>query len=491
MIRLVGYVVLSLVAAVAIGWLISLPGTLTLEVAGYRMQPGLGLSIGVLIVLIAIVIAIWAVIRRILEAPRRVARGARTRRRNQGVNALSEGFVALEAGDAGLARSLAREAKTKLSDNLAAQLLEARANLALGDMNAARDNYRALIANPKTAMAALSGLYQQAEAQGRGQAALTFARKAVKLAPGLGWAQGAVLKDLTERRAWGEALSLISAEPAPKFQDKEAKKRKQAVLHTAIAAEAEGTDPAAALASATAALKLAPDFVPAGLISARVHIDRGEARKAQSLLRRIWRTTGHPHAATLFAHSQPGASAVDRLKRVRQLIEEPPKTLAAACVVARAAIDAYEWPAARNALAAYSEKDPTQTVCTLMAEIEEGQNGDQGRAREWLARAVRARRDAAWVADGIVSDEWEPVSPVTGKLDAFVWTEPGRGPATAIGVKGDGRTTARPAGALAPDVANGDKPAKVLADTAAAKADGATPPSAAASPASDAPAARD
>ena len=44
--------------------------------------------------------------------------------------------------------------------------------------------------------------------------------------------------------------------------------------------------------------------------------------------------------------------------------------------------------------------------------------------REWLARATRAPRDAAWVADGLVSDHWMPVSPITGRLDAFVWTVP-------------------------------------------------------------------
>jgi HemY protein len=41
-----------------------------------------------------------------------------------------------------------------------------------------------------------------------------------------------------------------------------------------------------------------------------------------------------------------------------------------------------------------------------------------------LFRSVRAPRDPAWTADGIVSDEWEPVSPVTGRLDAFEWKVP-------------------------------------------------------------------
>jgi HemY protein len=60
----------------------------------------------------------------------------------------------------------------------------------------------------------------------------------------------------------------------------------------------------------------------------------------------------------------------------------------------------------------------------LMAEIEAVEHGDHGKAREWAARAVRARRDPAWVADGYVSDRWLPISPLSGRLDAFVWIVP-------------------------------------------------------------------
>ncbi len=59
-----------------------------------------------------------------------------------------------------------------------------------------------------------------------------------------------------------------------------------------------------------------------------------------------------------------------------------------------------------------------------MAEIEEAEHGETGSLFEWLQRASRAPRDPAWVADGMVSDRWAPVSPVTGQLDAFTWTTP-------------------------------------------------------------------
>src|SRR5262249_48460734 len=66
---------------------------------------------------------------------------------------------------------------------------------------------------------------------------------------------------------------------------------------------------------------------------------------------------------------------------------------------------------------------PRKRVAALMAELERAQ-GDEGRGREWMARALNARRDPAWTADAFVSDHWLPISPVSGRLDAFEWKDP-------------------------------------------------------------------
>jgi HemY protein len=99
-----------------------------------------------------------------------------------------------------------------------------------------------------------------------------------------------------------------------------------------------------------------------------------------------------------------------------------PGQLEGALAVARAALDAREFAAARAALAPYVSA-PTQRVATLMAEIEESEHGDQGRVREWMARAVRSAGDPAWTADGTVSEHWRPLSP-NGRLDGYVWKVP-------------------------------------------------------------------
>jgi HemY protein len=420
-IRLLFAIAISLLVALAAAWLITLPGSVEISAFGYRARPGLGLAIFGFLLLMAAALIVWTVLRRLFDIPGMIGRAGARRRQRRGVEALSDGFVAYHAGEPARARQLAREAQARLGTLPAAQLLEARSSMAMGELSEARQAYRALIDNPKTAIAALSGLYEQARQQGRADAALTFARKAVALAPSLPWASGAVFDDMVKRRAWSEALEMAKRDGAN--LSREASRRRQAVLLTAMAREEETRQPSIAIEHAREALRLMPDFVPATLIAARIWSHQGEARKASNLLHRVWRATSHPHVALLYSHVIPGAPAVDRFKRMRALIEEPALSLPVAAVFARAAIDAREWVMARNALAKFAASNPTQQICILMSEIEEGQFQDHGKAREWLSRAVRAPRDPVWTADGVTVEEWEPVSP-SGQLDGFEWRVP-------------------------------------------------------------------
>ncbi len=320
MIRLSYWIIASLLITALIAWLISLPGTLTIELLGYRLQPQLGVAAFFLIAAIGVVILVWGIAKRIVAAPYYLARRSRERRKDAGYLALSDGFIALQSGDAARARQLAREAQTHLPRHPAAQLLEARADLAVGDMHSAREHYRALISNRKTAVAALAGLFDQARQQGRPDVALTFAQKALDIVPMTPWAREAVFEDLTRNGRWDEALTMIADDPAITREERMRRRRRQAVVETARAQIDEGREPMAALEHALSALKLQADFVPAALIAARIYINRNEARRAQSLLRRVWRATSHPDVALLFANAVPGASAVDRLKRMRYLL---------------------------------------------------------------------------------------------------------------------------------------------------------------------------
>src|SRR5690606_39491742 len=79
---------------------------------------------------------------------------------------------------------------------------------------------------------------------------------------------------------------------------------------------------------------------------------------------------------------------------------------------------------ARQEAEAAIRLDRREGAYLLLADIEETETGDEGKVRQLLAKAVRAPRDPAWVADGVVSERWQPLSPVTGRIGAFEWRAP-------------------------------------------------------------------
>jgi HemY protein len=141
------------------------------------------------------------------------------------------------------------------------------------------------------------------------------------------------------------------------------------------------------------------------------------------LIETAWAANPHPDLADAYAHARLGDSALERLARVETLAAKTPGSAEGAIAVARAAIDAREFGKARAALAPLTDA-PTQRVAMLMAEIAREDDGNEGLARNWTLRAVRAAQDPVWTADGYVSERWHPVSPVTGRIDAFRWQAP-------------------------------------------------------------------
>jgi HemY protein len=159
------------------------------------------------------------------------------------------------------------------------------------------------------------------------------------------------------------------------------------------------------------------------VLASKFESEAHQIRRSMSLVETAWLAQPHPDLADAYSHVKLGDSARQRLVRVETLAAKAPGHIEGALAIARAAIDASEFTKAREALAPFIAQ-PTQRVALLMAEIERTEHGDSGRARAWTLRAVRALHDPAWTADGYVSDRWRPVSPVTGRLDAFQWQTP-------------------------------------------------------------------
>ena len=266
----------------------------------------------------------------------------------------------------------------------------------------------------------LRGLFIEAQRADDAVAAVGIAEEALRLSPSSTWASHAVLGFRCARGDWSGALAILDNNLASGLIDKSAYRRQRGVLLTARALELETVDRDLSREAVMEAIKLVPTLVPAAVLAARYQSEAHQTRRAMRIVEAAWLAHPHPDLADAYAHVKLGDSARQRLVRVETLAAKAPGHLEGALAVARAAIDASEFARAREALAPFVAA-PTQRVAMLMAEIERTEHGDSGKARAWTLRAVRALHDPVWTADGYVSDRWRPVSPVSGRLDAFQW----------------------------------------------------------------------
>jgi HemY protein len=366
---------------------------------------------------------LWAALRLIFRWPRIVAQLRRERLKRRGQQAISRGLVAVASGDMRAAKKYANEADRFANDEALTLLLRAQNAQLAGDRPRADEAFRAMAEHSETRLLGLRGLYVEAQRRGDAAASLRYAEDAARQAPALTWAGQAVLQARCAARDWSGALQALEARQRGGQIDKQAARRQRAVLTAARAIDLAEHDVAAGRIAALEALKLAPDLVPAVALAARLEAEGGNPRKAGKLIEAAWRTNPHPDLAEVYTHLRSGDAARERFKRMQNLLRINPAGRDGTLALARAAIDAQEFTAAREALTSLRTQ-PTQRSAMLMAELEEAEHGDAGRAREWMGRALRAPRDPCWTADGIVSDRWLPVSPVTGQIDAFVWKAP-------------------------------------------------------------------
>jgi HemY protein len=432
MIRILFFILGVVAMALGVAWLADRPGTVTIEWFGYQVE--MSALVGALAVAATVVVLllILALLRYLLTRPAAIAAHMKERRRQQGLDALSRGLIAIGVGDRLLATRYAAIAGRILPNEPLTDLLRAQAAQLKGDREVARRAFEAMLDRPNTELLGLRGMFLEAKRRSDTAAARALAQQVVRRDPSLAWSVNALF-DLQARAGdWAGALETLAIARRNGHVEPEVAVRRRAVLLAAEAREIEGENPHKALALASEALRLAPSLVPAAETAGRILASKGETRQASRLIARTWQLAPHPDLALVYAFAKPGDPPRERLKRAKHLASLTPGDIEGYIATALAAIEAHDWAGARAALQPYVDERPPARVCALMARVEAEEFGDKGREREWLARAMRAPRDRAWVADGYISDRWLPVSPVTGAVDAFEW----RAPVDTIGRSG-------------------------------------------------------
>src|SRR5580698_8676794 len=423
MYRIILFLLLIALAATGAAWVADQPGDVVLSWSNLRVHstlPVFALALGITIV--AAMIA-WRMLGFLWHLPEEIRRARRERRHVRGRNAITQGLLAIGHGDSTAARQHADVARRHAAHDPLALLLHAQSAQLEGDRAAAQAAFRAMAERADTRLLGLRGLFIEAQRADDPVAAVGIAEEALKLAPASTWASQAVLGFRCAKGDWNGALAILENNLESGLIDKPTWRRQRGVLLTARALELETVDRDLSRDSVMEAIKLAPTLVPAAVLASKYQSEAHQIRRSMRIVEAAWLAHPHPGLADAYAHVKLGDSARQRLVRVETLAAKAPGHIEGALAVARAAIDATEFARAREVLAPFIAA-PTQRVAMLMAEIERTEHGDSGRARAWTLRAVRALHDPVWTADGYVSAVWRPVSPVSGRLDAFQWQMP-------------------------------------------------------------------
>lgn len=426
MLRILFFILTILTLGFGFAWLADRPGSLSILWQGQLIEMSLMVAASILLAIVAVCMFIWWFVRTLFTSPHSVRRYFRARTRDRGYQALSTGLIAAGAGNAALAHKMSARARGLLRADQEPLILVLEAQTAVieGRHDEARRLFQQMADDPETRELGLRGLYVEADRLGAYEAARQYAETAAESAPYLPWAAKATLEYRCRVGNWDDSIRLLDQQRVAHVLNRPDAERLKAVLLTAKAEDRLESEPAAARDNALQALKLAKDLVPAAIVAAKAYLREDNLRKASSVLEQVWKLNPHPEIAHAYLRARGGDSAVDRLKRAERLESLRTNNVESLLIVAEAALDAQDFAKARAKAEAAARMHSSERVYLLLADIEEAETGDQGRIRHWMAQALKANRDPAWVADGYVSDKWLPLSPVTGRLDAFEWKVP-------------------------------------------------------------------
>lgn len=427
---------LVVVAALTLGagLLLDTGGGIRITVAHYEFTLGpLQALIGFLLVVVLVwlltkLIGLFLAVLRFLNGDETaISRYFDRNRERKGFQALTEGLLALAAGEGRLALNRAIKAEKYLAEPHLTTLLVAQAAEAAGDTRRATDAYKELLASETTRFVAIRGLLRQKLAEGDTETALKLAAKALELKPRHEETQDILLKLQAESRDWKGARATLGAKLKAGALPRDVYRRRDAVLALQLA---QGVlDEGATIEAREAAIEAnrqSPDLIPAAAMAARALADKGDRKGATRILKKAWDAKPHPDLAAAFADIEPGETPAQRLKRFRTLTANHPSHEETRLLMAELNIAAEDFPEARRALGDVVDTHPTQRALAIMAAIERGEGADEAVVRGWLAKALTAPRGPQWCCDRCqaVHAKWDPICDNCGGFDTLSWREP-------------------------------------------------------------------
>jgi HemY protein len=432
------------------------PGQVQIVWQGWEIDTSVGVLVAAAVLAGLTLALLLRLFLLVIGSPRAFLRHRRERRRRAGYSALTQGMVAVAAGDPQEAQRCARRADALLADPPLTLLLSAQAAQLEGDELAAKKFFTAMLERPETEFLGLRGLLNQALRGGDRSAALQLTQRAAALRPGTPWVVESRF-DLEAREGRWEAAqeSLAKAAKSRIIPRERARHHRGVILYELSRSALANGDRRYGMKLAAQARALAPDVATLTAHFAGNLLQDRRPGPAAKAIETGWRTAPHPELAQLYGKLFDGGTPLARVKAFERLAAQNPDARESHLSLAEAALEAQLWGEARRCLerALLAPAPPTITraadprlpsavvmpngedralagptprMCLLMARLDEAEHGSTAGTRAWLDRAVTAMPDPRYLCAscGGESLEWRSLCPHCGSFDSLAWHTP-------------------------------------------------------------------
>lgn len=435
MIRLVLFI--TIISFVAWGgvWVADNPGAVSLNWGGWKIDTSASVLVFVAVVFAAAVALVYRVWLFITRAPAIVGGAMKQRRSAKGYRALTQGMVAVAAGDGVEAAKQVKRADGLLGDAALTLLLKAQAAQLNGDEKAAEEFFKAMLKNEETEFLGLRGLLGQAMKTGDNEAALELAHRAREIKPKSEWLADILFELESSTGHW--ELASLSLKQLEKISNKSGtgsgaeQNHRRGVVYFGRSMEAEKNgDTGARKKWAEKAFAADPSLVPAAIRLANIYAAENRPRKTMRLVENVWAQNPNPQLLEPYYLASGAVDGIKKVKAAEKLAQTNPEHLESFIALAQAALEAKLWGQARaNLDRAMASGMATKRVFIMQAAIDEQENSinaDSQSAKRWLHLAASSPPDPAWVCNdcGHMGGEWQPYCPSCAGFDSARWRSP-------------------------------------------------------------------
>lgn len=427
------FIKIAIIAGAGV-WLATRQGDVSLSMMGYDITIQSGLFFLLLFITCTMVLLIYRVVRAVLSTPKAIAKYQEQDKQKKGYNALTQGLIAVAAGDAKKATEYSDKTKGFMPDqNALTLLLAAQAARLRGEDAKAQTYFKALSEDKTASFLGLRGLLVNALSAKEYEGALTYARQADKAYGGQGWLLAMIYHLEIKNHAWKNAVETGKRAVKAGGLDESKILSDRIALHLMHGDyERDHDNESESFREYDAAYKINSFFVPTVMRMLRFYLAKNRRKKAISLIQKTWKESPHPDLARIWEELAPlkgkkNNANAKRLKWFEDLVALNPDSYDGQLMAANAAMDLGYWGEAKSYLTNAEEIYPSASLYRLMAVVEQSSGDNDAIMHALMEKASEALPDKSWHCGqtGLIYQEWSPLAMPHEGFNTIIWGVPG------------------------------------------------------------------